>query len=100
MDNIAAQKRINELRESLERHRILYHVHDTPSISDEVYDSLLKELASLEEMFPQYEDALSPTKRVGGHVLTHFSKVKHDVKQWSFDNVFILTNSPLGRNAT
>jgi DNA ligase (NAD+) len=88
MDKNAAQKRIYELRESLEYHRVLYHVHDMPSISDEAYDSLLRELALLEEMFPEYEDATSPTKRVGGHTLTHFKKVKHDVKQWSFDNVF------------
>jgi DNA ligase (NAD+) len=75
MDKNAAQKRIYELRESLEYHRVLYHVHDMPSISDEAYDSLLRELALLEEMFPEYEDATSPTKRVGGHTLTHLKKL-------------------------
>lgn len=82
------EKRINELRSLLERHRVLYHVHDRPEISDEVYDSLMKELALLEKDFPQYASLFSPTSRVGGDPIDAFKKVKHDIKQWSFDNVF------------
>jgi len=83
-----ALKRIEELRMVLERHRILYHVHDTPEISDEVYDSLMRELEVLEKEFPEYDSPLSPTHRVGGNPLSKFVKVTHDVRQWSFDNVF------------
>jgi DNA ligase (NAD+) len=82
------QKRIVELRDLLEKHRVLYHVHDAPSISDELYDSLMTELASLEKQYPEFDDARSPTKRVGGEALDHFEKVKHEIKQWSFDNAF------------
>jgi DNA ligase (NAD+) len=46
------------------------------------------ELASLEEVWPQFDDINSPTKRVGGHVVDSFQKVKHEIRQWSFDNVF------------
>ncbi|MDB5260606.1 MAG: ligase, ligase protein [Candidatus Nomurabacteria bacterium] len=83
-----AKKRIEELRHLLERHRVLYHVHDNPEISDEVYDSLIKELASLEEIFPEYLNNLSPTRRVGGDPISKFQKVSHTFRQWSFDNVF------------
>jgi DNA ligase (NAD+) len=81
-------ERITELRLLLEKHRVLYHVHDTPSISDEVYDSLMQELASLEQKFPEIDSSYSPTKRIGGHVIDKFQKVTHGIKQWSFDNVF------------
>lgn len=88
MNKVEIKKRIEELRVLLERHRVLYHVHDAPSISDELYDSLMSELASLEKQYPEFDDIRSPTKRVGGEILDHFEKVKHDIKQWSFDNVF------------
>lgn len=88
MEKDSASKKIKELRTLLEHHRVLYHVHDSPTISDEVYDSLMKELAYLEERFPEYDSPVSPTKRIGGHVLDAFEKVVHTIKQWSFDNVF------------
>lgn len=81
-------KRIEELRSLLEHHRILYHVHDAPTIPDEVYDSFMVELDSLEKKYPEVDSRLSPTKRVGGTTLDVFEKVKHDMRQWSFDNVF------------
>ena len=88
MDKVSSYKRIEELRALLEHHRVLYHVHDTPSIPDEVYDSLMKELAILEAKFPEVDSSVSPTKRIGGYVLDKFVKVTHTVRQWSFDNVF------------
>ncbi len=88
MDMISPKKRIEELRLLLEKHRVLYHVHDAPDISDEVYDSLMKELDGLEKEFPEYDSLTSQTKRIGGNVLDKFEKTKHAIKQWSFDNVF------------
>ena len=82
------KSRIDKLRHELELHRIAYHVNDSPTISDEVYDSLMYELAKLESEHPEYSDISSPTKRVGGVVLDKFVKVKHIHRQWSFDNVF------------
>lgn len=83
--------RIKELRLTLERHRHLYHTLDAPEISDEVYDSLMRELESLERAYPEYDHPMSPTHRVGGAPLDHFEKVAHTVRQWSFDNVFNFT---------
>jgi DNA ligase (NAD+) len=88
MNKEEAEKKIVELRSLLERHRVLYHVYDTPTISDELYDSLMTELATLEKQYPEFDDERSPTKRIGGEALDHFEKVKHTIKQWSFDNVF------------
>jgi DNA ligase (NAD+) len=83
-----AKKRIEELRALLEKHRVLYHVHDRPVISDEVYDSFMRELDSLEKEYPEFDSTLSPTRRIGGNPLPKFVKVTHAVKQWSFDNAF------------
>jgi len=83
-----AKERVADLRQALEKHRYLYHVLDRPEVSDDVYDSLLSELGALEEKFPELDHPMSPTHRVGGKPLDHFEKVKHEVRQWSFDNVF------------
>jgi DNA ligase (NAD+) len=82
------QKRAVELGESIERHRHLYHTKDAPQISDEAYDSLVRELEALEAKYPDLKSGGSPTETVGGAVSAAFSKVKHRVRQWSFDNVF------------
>lgn len=88
MNKVQAQSRIEELRKELEHHRVMYHVHDTPEISDEMYDSLMRELERLEKEFPELDSPHSPTHRIGGDPISKFAKVKHDIKQWSFDNVF------------
>lgn len=72
----------------ISHHQRLYHVKDEPEISDEAYDSLLRELIDLEIQFPEFDDPLSPSRRVGGKPLDEFRKVRHEVPQWSFDNLF------------
>lgn len=88
MTLVEAKKRVEDLRQTLEHHRHLYHALDAPVISDEVYDSLMRELDALEKKYPELDSPASPTHRVGGEPLPHFEKVTHEIKQWSFDNVF------------
>jgi DNA ligase (NAD+) len=82
------QSKIELLRREVEKHRIAYHTHDNPTISDESYDALMQELILLEQKYPQYNDPRSPSNRVGGVVLDQFKKVTHSMLQWSYDNVF------------
>jgi DNA ligase (NAD+) len=82
------KKRVQLLRETIEKHRINYYVFDKPQISDEAYDSLFRELEDLEEKYPELKTPDSPTERVGGKPLPYFEKVRHEVRQWSFDDVF------------
>ncbi len=86
----AVIQRLNKLKETIERHRHAYHTLDTPEISDQAYDSLFKELEALEAEYPELKTSDSPTQRVGGDPLAAFSKVKHEHRQWSFDDVFDL----------
>jgi len=83
-----AQKRIEKLRETINYHRYLYHVLDKQEISDAALDSLKHELAELENQFPQFITPDSPTQRIGGMPLEKFVKIRHKVRQWSFDDAF------------
>ena len=86
--NKADFERYNKLVATINKHRSLYHTLDKPEISDEAYDSLFKELEALEAEYPELKSADSPTARVGGEPLKEFTKVKHEFRQWSFDDVF------------
>ena len=81
-------KRAAELGDLIKHHQELYHKKDTPKISDEAYDSLLTDLLEIEKQHPEVKTKNSPTERVGGSLNTAFSKVSHNTRQWSFDNVF------------
>lgn len=81
-------KKINELRELIEHHSILYYVQDSPEISDADFDMLMKELISLEEKYPEYITEDSPTQRVGGEALSKFDQVRHSVQMMSLSNAF------------
>lgn len=83
-----AEIRAEKLRTLLDYHRHRYHVLDAPEISDQVYDSIFAELLELERQYPSLKTATSPTNRVGDEPLAAFAKVRHQVRQWSFDNVF------------
>ncbi len=84
---INTKKKITALRDEIIRHQDLYHSKDNPEISDEAYDSLVRELIELEEKYPEIKRG-SPVDKIGGDVIKSFNKVTHKVRQWSFDNVF------------
>ncbi|HAT74129.1 MAG: ligase protein [Candidatus Moranbacteria bacterium GW2011_GWF2_36_839] len=88
MDKNQAKIRIEKLSQEINKIRYQYHVLDKPDVTDEIYDSLTKELRELEEKFPDLKLPDSPTQRIGGKPLEKFQKVKHRVRQWSFDDVF------------
>lgn len=90
MNKSEAKVRIQALTEQIEEMRYRYHVLDDPKISDEIYDSLTKELKALEKEFPEFADPASPTNRVGGLALDKFVKVSHDVPMLSLNDVFSL----------
>jgi DNA ligase (NAD+) len=87
-ETIKTKKRIEKLREVINHHRYLYHVLDKQEISDEALDSLKYELANLEEKYPEFITPDSPTQRVAGKALDKFSKIKHTIPQWSFNDAF------------
>lgn len=88
MDKNIAKQRIDELVKALNYHNRKYYVEDDPEIDDFAYDTLMSELISLEEQFPEFIDAASPTQRVGGAPLSQFEPVEHVVAMESLQDAF------------
>ena len=83
-----AEKRIRELRATLEYHSKKYYNEDSPEISDFEYDALMNELKALEKEHPEFDSPDSPTQRVGGAALDKFEKVVHEVQMNSLQDAF------------
>ncbi|MCX7676609.1 MAG: NAD-dependent DNA ligase LigA, partial [Alteraurantiacibacter sp.] len=77
------------LAREIARHDRLYHLEDSPEISDAEYDALVRRNAELEAAFPHLVREDSPSRRVGHQVAASpLSKVVHEVRIMSLDNAF------------
>ncbi len=83
-----AKKRIDELKDIINKNNYNYYVLDNPKISDFDYDMYLRELEQLEIQFPELVTPDSPTMRVGGESDNTFEKVTHTVQMGSLQDVF------------
>ena len=83
-----AGKRIEKLRELINKYRTSRLVSDRPLISESAEDSLKKELFDLEQEFPELITPDSPTQRIGGRPLEKFKKVRHPQPMLSFNDAF------------
>lgn len=81
-------RRLRELKELLATYAYQYYVLDDPSVSDAVYDGLIRELKQLEELHPELITPDSPTQRVHSVALDTFHKVPHSVPMISLNDVF------------
>jgi DNA ligase (NAD+) len=88
MNSSQALKRVTELRDLIEYHNRRYYQLDDPEISDYEYDRLMRELADLEERFPEIDRTASPTQRVGASPLEKFGAVTHLTPMLSLSNAF------------
>ncbi len=82
------EQRIKELREIINRHNHNYYVLNAPTVSDQEFDALLRELQDLEQAYPQYQDPLSPTQRVGSDISKGFTQVRHERPMMSLSNSY------------
>lgn len=81
-------KRMNELVHILNQANYEYYVLNQPILSDQEFDSYLRELELLEEQFPNDILENSPTQKVGSDVIDKFNKVKHETPMISIQDVF------------
>src|SRR3954468_3317268 len=84
----AARERHAKLAAEIEEHRRRYYLADAPTISDDEYDGLERELRKIESTFPDLVDAESPTTTVGGLRSEMFEPVEHLERMYSLDNAF------------
>lgn len=83
-----AKQRWAELVDALQEARIRYYIDDSPTISDEEYDELYRELVQLESDYVELVTGDSPTQSVGGTRSEMFDPVEHLQRMMSLDNVF------------
>ena len=81
-------QRIEELRRQLNEHNHNYYVLNKPTISDQEFDHMMRELQDLERDYPQYADPLSPTQRVGSDINKAFVQVRHERPMMSLANSY------------
>lgn len=88
MSDNTIEKKITQLRETIQYHNSLYYQNDAPEIPDAEYDRLFRELQALEQANPEYFSADSPTHRVGAAPLSEFTQVQHKIPMLSLGNAF------------
>ena len=84
----APAERAAELRQVIDEANYRYHVLDDPTMEDQVYDRLMRELQDLEQAHPELATQDSPTQRVGAAPSGAFAEVRHQVPMLSLGNVF------------
>ena len=89
MTEADAANELMRLARQIARHDKLYHAEDTPEITDQEYDALVRRNRELEEAFPHLVREDSPSKKVGHAIAASpLSKVTHEVRMMSLDNAF------------
>ena len=79
---------IYRLREELDKHNYNYYVLNSPTISDEEYDKMMRRLQELEAEHKELFDPLSPTQRVGSDLTAGFVQVAHERPMLSLSNTY------------
>jgi len=82
------EKRAEELRRLINRYSYEYNVLDNPSVSNDIWDSLLAELKKIESEHPELITPDSPTQRVGSELSGGFKKATHNSRMLSLNDVF------------
>ena len=80
--------RMNEIIELLNKYSYEYYTLDKPTVDDAEYDRLMQELIRIESSHPEWVRLDSPTRKIGGEVISEFEKVTHKVPMMSLGNVF------------
>jgi DNA ligase (NAD+) len=77
MSGASAEERAAELRRLIAEADHRYYELDDPTIGDDDYDALMRELRELERADPKLITPDSPTQRVGGRAGDRFDQVRH-----------------------
>jgi len=86
MGDKTAQETYSGLLEELREHNYRYHVLGVPTIDDNAYDLLYRELQAFEAGHPELVDPSSLTSRVGAAPDEVFAPVRHRERMFSLDN--------------
>ena len=82
------KKKIESLRDEIRKHDYNYYILNQPTIGDERYDKLVKELEKLEAENPELITPDSPTQRVSKDLTKEFKPVNHKIPMLSLANTY------------
>ncbi|HYH11049.1 MAG TPA: NAD-dependent DNA ligase LigA [Thermomicrobiales bacterium] len=82
------QRRLDELRHTIDRWNYEYYVLDAPSATDAEWDAAMNELRQLEADNPELITPESPTQRVGAEAQSTFDQIQHVRPMLSLSNVY------------
>jgi DNA ligase (NAD+) len=87
-DHANPAERVAELRAAIEDANYQYYVLDAPTMDDQAWDRMLRELQELEAAHPELVTPDSPTQRVGIAPQAGFAEVRHRFPMLSLGNSF------------
>lgn len=82
------KEQIDLLTDRLHHLNFQYYQNSISEVSDYEFDSLLKQLQELENKYPEFKRADSPTERVGGTITKDFKTVVHKYPMLSLSNTY------------
>ncbi|MBR4229348.1 MAG: NAD-dependent DNA ligase LigA [Bacteroidales bacterium] len=88
IDTEPIRQRMEQLVSELDKLNYEYYMNDRSLVSDQEFDSMMRELQDLEHQYPELASPLSPTKRVGGEVNKSFKQVTHRFPMLSLGNTY------------
>ena len=80
------QQHFDELCRVIHHHNDLYYQKHAPEISDQKYDSLMRELARIEKQHPEWVSPLSPSQNVGSDLDLRQKIFPHRIPMLSIQN--------------
>ncbi len=86
--SVPNSKRYSELVKLLNKYSYEYHALDKPTVTDAVYDGLMKELENFEGLHPDMIAKDSPSQRVGSSISKSFEKYQHKTTMISLLDCF------------
>ena len=88
MNKLEAASKVVSLRSLLRKYDKSYYEDNNPQVSDFEYDSLMRELISIETEFPELYNELSPSQRVSGKPQKSFNQIFHEIPMLSLGNTY------------
>jgi DNA ligase (NAD+) len=84
----AVQRRLDELRQAIDRWNYEYYILDEPTATDAEWDAAMNDLRGIEAEHPELISPDSPTQRVGADAVSTFAQIQHLRPMLSLSNVY------------
>ena len=79
----------DKLRKTVDYHFRKYYEDDSPEVSDEAYDAMMRRLRMAEELHPEWVQPDSPSQKAGGKTKAEAGQdVTHNIPMLSIEDVF------------